>query len=217
MTPSREDYLKSIYTANQSGIRVTNKMIAHDLHLSPPSVSEMINKLMEEGKITKDDDKGYRLTTHGQRDAQQVLRKHRLWEVFLVDYLGYAWDEVHDDAEVLEHATSDSLADRLNDFLKHPQHCPHGSIIFGNAQEFVQKPLTQFTVGDKVEISAFSDDRKFLQYVKTKGIQISTILEVVAIDPFDQTYECLMDNNLVVISQLAAKEIFGYTKEEGNV
>ncbi len=129
MTPNREDYLKIILELGGDTTKVNNKQIVSSLAVSPASVSEMISKLVKEQLVEHSPYQGVQLTETGLQKASSLIRKHRLWEVFLVEHLDYSWNEVHDDAEVLEHVTSEQLADHLEDYLNHPMHCPHGGII----------------------------------------------------------------------------------------
>ncbi len=210
MTPSREDYIKFIYGQNQKKIKVTNKKIAEELKISPPSVTEMLNKLVEANQIIKDGTLGYTLTQEGTRIAQTLIRKHRLWEVFLVNYLGYDWEDVHADAEVLEHATSDYLSERLNEFLQYPEYCPHGSIIFGNTEETKETifKLSEINLHESVVIAEVVDDRVFLEYLSHKNISVGDVITLVAISNYDATRTLKVDDRLVEISNQAAEEIF---------
>lgn len=209
MTPSREDYIKFIYAQNQKSIKVTNKMIADELKISPPSVSEMLNKLIEANQIERDSSAGYLLTKDGIRVAQTLIRKHRLWEVFLVNYLGYDWEDVHADAEVLEHATSDYLSDRLNEFLQYPEYCPHGSIIFGNTENKVDTlhPLSDSNVHESVVIAEVADDRVFLEYLSNKGLHVGNVITIVSINAYDETRTLKSDDRIIEISNKATEEI----------
>lgn len=129
MTPNKEDYLKVIYKLSESDKLVTNKKIAEYLQIAPASVTEMLIKLNRDGYIIYQPYKGSVLTEQGNKIAISLLRGHRLWEVFLMKYLDYSYSEAHEDAELLEHVTPIRLIERLDQFLEHPSHCPHGSII----------------------------------------------------------------------------------------
>jgi len=110
MTPNREDYLKLILELGGDQIKISNKQIVSGLNISAASVSEMITKLVKEGLVEHTPYQGVQLTLAGLTSASALIRRHRLWEVFLVEHLNYTWNEVHDDAEVLEHVTSEKLA-----------------------------------------------------------------------------------------------------------
>lgn len=210
MTPHREDYIKAIYSANIKEEKISNKILADALQISPPSVSEMIKKLIEANVIRKDKNLGYILNESGILEAQRLMNKHRLWEVFLVEYLGYDWDEVHDDAEVLEHATSDTLLDKLNHFLNYPQFCPHGSEIFGNGV-YHQKTIVLADVlpGKKIVVRNVLDDGQLLKYLFNRKVMMDKKYTVVSIDSFDQSMLLLDENNQeIILGKRALKDIY---------
>ena len=128
MSRSIEDYLKGIYSLQKKN-EYSNKKLAEYLNISPASVSEMIKKLVNDKYLTIDK-KNIRLTEKGNAFALNVIRKHRVWEVFLFEKLGYEKEEVHKEAEILEHVTSDKLLQRLEEFLFYPTECPHGKQFF---------------------------------------------------------------------------------------
>lgn len=129
MTPNKEDYLKAIYKLGGSHQLISNKSINRMLNISAASTTEMINKLVTEGYVEYVRYKGARLTLKGVSFAERLVRTHKIWEVFLVQSLGFSPDEVHAQAEILEHASSTELIERLSVFLDDPTHCPHGEII----------------------------------------------------------------------------------------
>ena len=210
MSPTREDYLKAVEYKNFLSEKINNKELAEELQVSPPAVSEMLNKLLEIGKLERDALLGYKLTVEGKAEAEKLIRKHRLWEVFLEKYLGFSWDQVHAEAELLEHSTSDLLANRLNEFLQHPVKCPHGGKIYGNSMldehNFLQ--LSKVEPHVKVVVVRVSDEDKFLHYIISKGISLDSELEIIGIDEFDLSLELKLDKKIVNISNKAAREIF---------
>ncbi|MEG0678352.1 MAG: metal-dependent transcriptional regulator, partial [Carnobacterium sp.] len=129
MTPNKEDYLKIIYELGGTEKKINNKEIVKRLGVSAASVSEMMSKLLKEGYIERLPYQGVELNEKGLRKASTLIRKHRLWEVFLVEHLGYSWNEVHAEAEVLEHVSSIELTNRLENYLNFPKICPHGGMI----------------------------------------------------------------------------------------
>ena len=129
MTPMKEDYLKIIFELGGGQKKVSNKDVSLGLGIAAGSVTEMIAKLSEEGLVSHEPYAGISLTDKGVKYAAELVRKHRLWETFLVNKLKYNVADVHSEAEVLEHETSDRLATALDDFLGHPKHCPHGGLI----------------------------------------------------------------------------------------
>lgn len=209
MTPNREDYIKAIHQYNVRFQKVTNKMLSETLGISAPSVSEMINKLMMADVIIKDKTLGYTLSSQGMHEAQRLINKHRLWEVFLVDHLGYQWDEVHDDAEVLEHATSDLLLERLNAFLEYPKVCPHGSIIYGNGQDAgAHVILSKVKVGQKISIKSIDEIEGLASYLLNKKMSIDRVYSIVSINAFDQSMELVNEEGVgISISEKALEHI----------
>lgn len=135
MTKSKEDYLKAIYELGGEHKKINNKDIAEALGVSAPSVSAMINKLLQDGCVEYTSYYGVTLTSLGLKKALNVRKRHLLWETFLANYLGYQLDEIHDEAEVLEHVTSPQLEAALDKFLNYPQECPHGSPIIRSHEE----------------------------------------------------------------------------------
>ncbi|MCQ9209380.1 metal-dependent transcriptional regulator [Granulicatella seriolae] len=210
MSINQEDYIKYIFEKNQVQEKITNKDIATYLGVSAPSVTEMVARLIKVGKIQRDDELGLMPTSLGQEEAKELIRKHRLWEVFLVNYLGYTWDDVHDDAEVLEHATSNLLADRLDQFLDHPEFCPHGKIIYGNRH--IEKSrmigsLSDLPLGVQAQVHAIHEQEGLLAYLERKEISLETILFIREILPYDQTLVIQIGTKMVEISQQAAERI----------
>ena len=156
LTRSVEDYLKAIYRLSPQGRPAATSEIAHRLELSPASVSGMVKRLSEQGLLEHVPYKGVQLTPDGRRAALRMLRRHRLIEAYLVAFLGYTWDTVHDEAERLEHAVSDTLVERMAGVLGHPTVDPHGDPIptsEGDILELASTPLSEVPTGATVEIS----------------------------------------------------------------
>lgn len=129
MTPNKEDYIKTIYKLGGKGDYVSNKAINQQLNLSAASTTEMLNKLVIDGTVDYIRYKGAKLTQKGINVAERLIRTHKLWEVFLVNSLGFEPDEVHSQAEILEHSSTVEMTERLAIFLGNPTHCPHGEEI----------------------------------------------------------------------------------------
>ncbi len=182
---SRDEYILAIYEYVEKHGSASNKALAQSLGIRAASVTEMIRKLVDEGDVCQTD-KNIRLTEAGKEKAKKLLTKHRLWELFLVQYLGYSWQEVHEDAKALEHVTSESLKNRLNEFLNRPMHCPHGNEIFENhAQEDSLQALAQVTSGSFCRVHKVEDDRELLEYLEEKGIGLEDVLQVKERNAFD--------------------------------
>src|SRR5437870_4033515 len=155
LTRSVEDYLKAIYRLSPEGRPASTSEIAHLLELSAPSVSGMVKRLSEQGLLEHVPYKGVQLTSEGRRAALRMVRRHRLIESYLVDFLGYSWDTVHAEAERLEHAVSDTLVERMAAALGHPSFDPHGDPIptpDGSIAELDCIPLSDIPVGRTVEL-----------------------------------------------------------------
>ena len=191
-TLSEENYLKSIYRlGQQTSFKITPTAIAESLGNNPASVVDMIRKLTEKQLISYDKKNGVKLTPQGLKDAVLIVRRHRLWEVFLLEKLGYHWDEIHDIAEELEHINNATLADRLDKFLGFPEYDPHGDPI-PKANGKVPKPysvtLTDLKVGDTCRVAAVRDTNSpFLQYLQKLEIGIGTQIQLIEKIPFDNS------------------------------
>ncbi len=178
MTVNREDYLKAIYELGGEKNKVGTKNIATALEVAQPSVSEMIKKLVNEGYIEYELYKGVMLTPIGLERAKQIKKRHLLWEVFLVDKLGYDWEDVHAEAEVLEHVTSPKLEELLEKYLGYPNACPHGTPIENKEKTAKYISLNKTTLGGRVTIKRFEDDKEILRYVKQEKLRIGDTIEV---------------------------------------
>lgn len=189
MTPSKEDYIKAVFEAGAVDEFTSNKTLTQALNISGASVTEMNNRLSAEGFIEYVPYRGVRLTQAGLDLAHQLIRKHRIWEVFLVDVLGFSWDEVHEEADKLEHASSDEVADRLFVFLGEPEHDPHGALIpnrDGRLPERQLAPLTDLEIGDCFYTREFNDQSEVLQYTRHKDIHLNSCYTVYNKEPFDE-------------------------------
>ena len=129
MTPNKEDYIKAIYKLGGKDEFVSNKAINQMLNLSAASTTEMLNKLVNDGTVEYIRYTGAKLTKKGIKVAERLIRSHKIWEVFLVNSLGFSGESVHEQAEVLEHSSSVEMTGRLAEFLGNPTHCPHGEEI----------------------------------------------------------------------------------------
>lgn len=166
----RDDYISAIYELIEKKEIATNKKISEILGVKAASVSEMLKKLTEEGEVYTEN-KSILLTETGKMRARALLTKHRLWELFLVEYLGYSWQDVHEDAKALEYVTSNGLKDRLNEFLNKPMHCPHGNEIYENHPETDKlKKLSEVSKGISCRLHKVEDDRDLIEYLEEKKI-----------------------------------------------
>lgn len=211
MTPNREDYLKIILELGGDTTKVNNKQIVSSLDVSAASVSEMISKLVKEELVEHSPYQGVQLTASGLQKASSLIRKHRLWEVFLVEHLEYSWNEVHDDAEVLEHVTSEQLADHLEDYLNHPKHCPHGGNI-PHKDEVVheerRQTLDSYPVGSTVRIARVLDEKELLDYLVTIDLNIDEEYEIIDVAAYEGPITIQNAQKKISVSFKAASTIF---------
>jgi DtxR family transcriptional regulator, Mn-dependent transcriptional regulator len=191
-TTSEENYLKAIFRLGHGQQKaVLTSEIASNLNTAPASVTDMIKKLSEKDLVSYERYRGVRVTRKGERAALDVIRRHRLWEVFLTDVLNFGWDEVHHLAEELEHVSSDELISRLDRFLGNPKFDPHGDPIPDkNGKIILSNGRVLFGAEDGSEwlVSGVLDDATpFLQFLNRKGIRPGVRLQVVHTDSFDQS------------------------------
>jgi DtxR family Mn-dependent transcriptional regulator len=188
LTRSVEDYLKAIYRLSPEGRHASTSDIAHLLELSAPSVSGMVKRLSELGLLEHIPYKGVQLTDAGRRAALRMVRRHRLIEAYLVEFLGYAWDAVHAEAERLEHAVSDTLVERMAAALGHPAVDPHGDPIpsaDGSIHELATTPLADVPAGTIVEIGRVDErDPERLRYLAARGLVPGVVLTLLDRQPF---------------------------------
>ncbi|HHX62368.1 MAG TPA: metal-dependent transcriptional regulator [Epulopiscium sp.] len=182
MSVNRQDYIKTIYELGGEKNRIATKDIARELKVSPPSVSEMIKKLVKEEYLEYELYKGVKLTTYGLEKALEIKKKHLLWEVFLVEKLKYDWEDVHEVAEMLEHITSPKLEERLEEYLDYPEICPHGTPIRNNGYLFNDISLDQINSGESLVIKRLADDKEILRYAKLIDLNIGDKITVLGKD-----------------------------------
>lgn len=188
LTRSVEDYLKAIYRLSPEGRHASTSDIAHLLELSAPSVSGMVKRLSELGFLEHVPYKGVQLTDAGRRAALRMVRRHRLIEAYLVEFLGYSWDAVHAEAERLEHAVSDTLVERMAAALGHPAVDPHGDPIpaaDGSIHELACTALAEVPVEQTVEIRRVDErDPERLRYLAALGLVPGVVVTLRDRQPF---------------------------------
>ena len=198
---TEENYLKAIYKISEnSAAKASTNAIAADMSTSAASVTDMIKRLNEKGLVIYESRRGVSLTEEGARIATALIRKHRLWEVFLVEKLRFSWDEVHDIAEQLEHIKSDELIKRLDTYLAYPKFDPHGDPIpdaEGNFTFRKQAPLADSNVGDKVIVVGVQDHAPaFLQYLDRLHLGLGAELEVLDLHEYDESMKVRLESTL---------------------
>lgn len=213
ITQTEENYIKAIYHLGQQGTEtVSTNAIADSLNTKASSVTDMLKKLAEKNYADYIKYQGVILTKKGKKIAVGIIRKHRLWEVFLVEKLNFTWDEVHEVAEDLEHIQSEKLTDELDAFLEHPTHDPHGDPIpdkNGNFKQIEKILLSKALVGSKYQCVGVKDTSStFLKYLDANEIALGTELKVLHKEPFDQSIKIKLNGRDTTVSQNVAKNIF---------
>ncbi|MBK0379552.1 metal-dependent transcriptional regulator [Mucilaginibacter segetis] len=210
-TLAEENYLKAIYKLSLQGNSVSTNQIATALATKASSVTDMMRKLAEKMLINYTRYQGVSLTETGQKVAINIIRKHRLWEYFLVEKLNFKWDEVHEMAEEMEHISSNELIDRLDEFMGHPARDPHGDPIpdsNGNFKKIDLKPIATIAVNEGGVISGVRDHSAvFLQYLEKQQLTIGKHITVKDIIAYDNTVVLQMDNNTLQISREVANNL----------
>ena len=205
LTRSVEDYLKAIYQLSPEGRTASTSEIAHLLALSPPSVTGMVKRLSEQGLLEHVPYRGVQLTVEGRRAALKMVRRHRLIEAYLVEFLGYTWDTVHDEAERLEHAVSDTLVEQMASALGNPDFDPHGDPIpsaDGFVHELSGTPLSDVPVGQRVAIHRVQESQPDrLRYMASLGLRPGVQITVIDRQPFDELVTIEVDGQRHVIGR----------------
>lgn len=209
---TEENYLKVIYHLSQiTPNAVQTNAIAEKMETRAASVTDMIKKLAEKKLVDYIKYQGVTLTATGEAAAIRIVRKHRLWEVFLVEKLKFKWDEVHDIAEELEHINSSALIERLDDFLGFPKRDPHGDPIPNKEGVFEPSEnvhLHQLSKGYRgIIIGVTEHSSPFLKHLEKLGLTIGTTLAVQEITDFDGSVELLVDSKTVNITKEVAQHI----------
>lgn len=210
---SKENYLKAIFhAAQQSNGVVPTTAIAKKVGAKPSSVTDMFRKLSEEGLLDYQKYRGVSLNESGNKAALQVIRKHRLWESFLVTHLNFNWDEVHQVAEQLEHIQSDKLINELDKFLDFPTRDPHGDPI-PNRAGYMKYANKMLLVDLKVAqpgvcVGVKDNSSEFLQYLDKRNIGLGTRLTVLHHEHFDGSLHLQTDNSTLMISSKIAQNIY---------
>ncbi|UXR69892.1 MULTISPECIES: metal-dependent transcriptional regulator [unclassified Staphylococcus] len=211
LTEEKEDYLKAILGHDGVKTYVSNKTLSQFLNIKPPSVSEMVGRLEKEGYVETKPYKGVKLSPVGLRYTLDVIKRHRLIELFLIEVLGYTWEEVHAEAEVLEHRVSPLFVDRLDALLNYPETCPHGGVIPRDEsyEEYYRTSLLEYDEGDVVVIRRVRDKTDLLVYLSSKGMSIGDTVTIKRKDEINQMLEIQSREETVILSYHNATVIFG--------
>lgn len=214
LTKSEEDYLKAIFQLliEDDSTKVGNNQLADYLKVSPASTNNMIKKLKSKGYVVSEKYGKLDLTEEGKSIAVRLIRKHRLWETFLCNYLNFTWDEVHDVAEQLEHIKSRKLIDELDQFMDFPKKDPHGEIIPNANGEYSILPkimLSSLSEGDVCQLVAVNDGSvHFLKYVSEIGLALSSEMKILEVREFDKSIRIKFDNTIETVTRKFADNVF---------
>lgn len=212
MTFSEENYLKAIFHLEEDfEDGVPTNALAEMMQTKASSATDMVKRLAEKNFLHYIPYQGARLTQNGKKHAIQVIRKHRLWETFLVDKLHFSWDEVHEIAEQLEHIKSEKLTDRLDKFLDFPKVDPHGDLIPNKTGDFpvINKvSLSECQAGDKGTLIGVEDSKEFLNFLDNQQISLHDFIEVVSKEQFDNSYTIEINNVTKTVSNKTAESLF---------
>lgn len=211
LTNTEENYLKAIYKCEDSHTVATTNQLAELLSTTAASVTDMLKKLGEKNLVIYTKYQGASLSDEGRKIALQIIRKHRLWEVFLVEKLGYTWDTVHPIAEQLEHIQSDDLIDKLDKFLNYPQFDPHGDPIpnaQGNFTVQPQCPLSHLKPNEKGSFTGVANHSpEFLRYLNKINLKLGDVFMIQEVNEFDKSILLNVNDIKISLSELTAKNI----------
>ncbi|MEX2115685.1 MAG: metal-dependent transcriptional regulator [Bacteroidota bacterium] len=216
-----ENYIKNIYKLQEHEKRVTTSLLSDRLQISAPSVTEMVKKLADEGTVSYTPYKGVELTEGGRKLALRIIRRHRLWELFLVEVLKYQWDEIDEEAERLEHFMSEKLEERIDEALGYPRLDPHGDLIptrEGILEDRNHVSLSELEPGTEGVVSRVSDEHpEVLQYMSKLGIVLGTVVRIKERIDFDGSLRAEIGSRDQFISAKLGQNIFVEVKEPVSV
>jgi DtxR family transcriptional regulator, Mn-dependent transcriptional regulator len=211
-TRSQQDYLKALYLLRGEERPVPTRELAQRLGISSPSVSEMVSRLTAQGLVEHDRYRGQQLTREGRKVALELVRHHRLLEMFLVQVLGYSWDEVHEEAERLEHVISERMEQRIFELLGRPELDPHGHAIptlGGRVRAVSRRGLDECEAGERLVVEGVSDDDPArLRELERRGLRPGVRLDVVAASEYEGPVEVRLKGRREAVPLGLARAIF---------
>lgn len=216
-SPIEENYLKAIFNLRSEKGKVSISEISKRLKVSMPSANSMVRNLQKKGMVNYEKYKPVALTAKGEKTAALVIRKHRLTEMYLVEKMGFGWEEVHTIAEQIEHIDSPAFFERMDEILNYPRLDPHGSPIpdkKGMIQNLEHKPLSKYKAGSQVKIVALTNSSTdFLDFLNSRNLQLGTKIKIISIEEYDKTMVVNYDNHrneslsAMVCEQLLVEEV----------
>lgn len=215
-TTSEEDYLKAIYALSNNSDGASTNALANHLNMKASSITDMLKKLSDKGWVHYEKYKGASLNIDGTAIALSIVRKHRLWETFLVNKLKFKWDEVHEIAEQLEHINSKELVDRLDDFLGNPKFDPHGDPIPNKDHKISDSRkrsyLSEVKINREVIIIGVKDSSaQLLQYLEKENMILGKHISVLEIHDFDKSLRIAINGKELNISERVAQNVLVQT------
>ncbi len=215
-TSSEEDYLKAIYALSYNNKGASTNALANHLNMKASSITDMLKKLSDKGWVNYEKYKGASLNVDGKIIALSIVRKHRLWETFLVNKLNFKWDEVHEIAEQLEHIKSNELVDRLDDFLGNPKFDPHGDPIPNKDNQITDSRkrsyLSEVEINKDVIIIGVKDSSaQLLQYLERENMILGKNITVLEIHDFDKSLRISINSKELNISERVAQNVLVQT------
>jgi len=210
ITQQMEEYLEAIGKLEERGQPITTSALARECKVSQPTVTQMLRRLTEQGLITYAPRKGVSLTEDGRALSASIIRRHRLWERFLHDVLGLKWDEVHDQACRLEHATSPDLERRLAHTLGTSDTCPHGHAIPRAGQPTARQatmPLSTLRPAQAARVANVEENASLLRHLDALGVRPGALVQVEAVAPEDGTLTLTVDGHRQTLDQASAAQV----------
>lgn len=213
MTHSEENYIKGVFHLSQGGKKaISTNALAGQMQTKPSSVTDMVKRLSDKGLVHYKKYQGVRLTQQGTRQALKVIRKHRLWEAFLVEKLDFSWDEVHEIAEQLEHIESEKLIDRLDALLDFPEYDPHGDPIpdkDGNFKTREKKLLSNMPVPSQaICVGVRDSSAPFLKFLDRNHIALGREIQILEKEPYDDSMHLQIGGHTLRISHQIASNLY---------
>jgi DtxR family transcriptional regulator, Mn-dependent transcriptional regulator len=211
-SPSVEDYVKTIYKAHAENGNVSTVELAERLHVSAPAVSKMLRRLTELRLVAHTPYHGVKLTRAGEKMALEIIRHHRLLELYLVQAMGYSWDAVHEEAERLEHHISEEFEERIDRLLGYPSTCPHGDPIptrAGTIGRTSNRSLAEHRRPSRLRVRRVSDeDSDLLRHFRSLGVLPGAAIELIEQEPFEGSFVLRVGGKTVRLTPQAARHVF---------
>lgn len=208
---TEENYLKVMFNLSRESGETSVNDLSKALNIKMPTVNSMVKKLDAKGLVSYQTYKPLRLTPEGEKMALAIIRKHRLTEMFLVEKMGFGWEEVHEVAEQIEHIHSPKFFAKMDEMLNYPTVDPHGSPIpdaSGNIQWKTYQTLSQFNPGDRLRLVAVTNsNEEFLKYLNSKNLTLNTEVEILAKEEFDQNMTVKFNRETFVLSTKVTEKL----------